>query len=177
MTYFPFPKMAQGRHGVGEVGTTVYSVPEGYARLLGKAFPTKASRAEARRKFGEKRLPFAGPDGDGFALVEDKDDAARPGRMAASAADDAIRGFHSVAMRLRDGGATEELLKFMGYEQVDKDGVKRLAVKNGNGADVIDIETLPNIAACASPISAPARCIMSPSPSRTAPSSSKCARR
>ena len=29
MTYFPFPKMAQGRPGTGEVGTTVYSVPEG----------------------------------------------------------------------------------------------------------------------------------------------------
>ena len=30
--------------------------------------------------------------------------------------DQAIRGFHSVAMRLRDEGATSELLKFMGYE-------------------------------------------------------------
>ncbi len=37
MTYFPFPNIGKGRHGVGEVGTTVFSVPEGYARLLGKA--------------------------------------------------------------------------------------------------------------------------------------------
>ena len=35
----------------------------------------------------------------------------------------------------------------MGYEEVDKSGnVKRLAVKNGNGADVVDIETLPSAA-------------------------------
>src|SRR4029450_4546239 len=29
MTYFPFPDIGKGRHGVGEVGTTVFSVPEG----------------------------------------------------------------------------------------------------------------------------------------------------
>ena len=29
MTYFPFPNIGKGRHGVGEVGTTVFSVPEG----------------------------------------------------------------------------------------------------------------------------------------------------
>ncbi|TIW24363.1 MAG: ring-cleaving dioxygenase, partial [Mesorhizobium sp.] len=61
--------------------------------------------------------------------------------------DEAIRGFHSVALRLKDGGATEELLKFMGYEEVDTFGtVKRLAVKNGNGANIVDIESLPGAA-------------------------------
>lgn len=29
MTYFPFPNMPRGRAGTGEVGTTVFSVPEG----------------------------------------------------------------------------------------------------------------------------------------------------
>ena len=39
-------------------------------------------------------------------------------------ADHAIRGFHSVAMRLRDEGATAELMKFMGYQEFErKDGV------------------------------------------------------
>lgn len=34
----------------------------------------------------------------------------------------------------------------MGYDQVDaKDGVLRLGIPGGNGADVIDIETMPNI--------------------------------
>ena len=33
----------------------------------------------------------------------------------------------------------------MGYEEVDKSGdVRRLAIKGGNGADIIDIETLPD---------------------------------
>jgi IS30 family transposase len=35
----------------------------------------------------------------------------------------------------------------MGYEEVDKaDGVRRFAIPHGNGADFIDVETLPNIA-------------------------------
>ncbi len=28
MTYFPFPQMPRGRAGTGEVGTTVFSVPQ-----------------------------------------------------------------------------------------------------------------------------------------------------
>ncbi len=94
--------------------------------------------------FGERRLLFAGPDGDGFALVEARDDARAPWSKAGVPVDAAIRGFRSAALRLRDADATEELLKFMGYETVDQSGaVKRLAIKGGNGADVIDLETLP----------------------------------
>ncbi len=77
------------------------------------------SRGEA---FGEQRLAFAGPDGDGFALVEDKADSRVPWAKGGIPADEAIRGFHSVSLRLKDGGATEELLKFMGYQEVDKSG-------------------------------------------------------
>ncbi len=29
MTYFPFPDIARGRPGTGEVGTTLFSVPKG----------------------------------------------------------------------------------------------------------------------------------------------------
>ena len=35
----------------------------------------------------------------------------------------------------------------MGYDEIAKaDGVRRFAVPNGNGADFIDVETMPNIA-------------------------------
>ncbi|MER8914803.1 VOC family protein [Mesorhizobium sp. M0761] len=145
MTYFPFPDIARGRHGVGEVGTTAYSVPAGTLGYWEKRFADEGVAGVSREEtFGEKRLAFAGPDGDGFALVEDKADSRAPWLKGGIPADEAIRGFHSVSLRLKDGGATEELLKFMGYEQVDKSGsVSRLAIKNGNGADVVDIESLP----------------------------------
>jgi glyoxalase family protein len=47
-------------------------------------------------------------------------------------------------MTLRDGGATGELLQYMGYQKVDTQGdVTRYAIAGGNGADVIDLEVLP----------------------------------
>jgi glyoxalase family protein len=148
MTYFPFPNIGPGRAGTGEVGTTVFSVPQGslgyWADRLTKNSVDGLKRDES---FGQKRLHFAGPDGDGFSLVEVANDSRIPWKSSGVDGDHAIRGFHSVALRLRDEGATSELLKFMGYETVDKsDGVTRLAVPGGNDASVIDLETMPNIA-------------------------------
>lgn len=146
MTYFPFPNAARGRAGTGEVGVTNFSVPQGtldfWQKRLVDAGVGGISTSEL---FGEKRLSFEGPDGDGFALIETKDDARAPWTNGGVGNDEAIRGFHSVSMRLQDGGATAELLRFMNYEEVDRSGaVRRFAVKGGgNGADVIDVETVP----------------------------------
>ncbi len=148
MTYFPFPHIARGRPGTGEVGTTVFSVPEGSLDWW-----RRSSRSRRRRRFrsgesfGQKRLSFAGPDGDGLALVEDKNDVRLPWTQGGIDADKAIRGFHSASLRLRDEGATQELLKFMGYEAAGTHGgIKRLVRSGGNGADFIDVETLPGAA-------------------------------
>eukprot|EP01031_Cornospumella_fuschlensis_P000963 gene963-1209_t len=139
--------MPRGRAGTGEVGTTVFSVPEGalgfWRERLAKLGVTGLKEEQT---FGEKRLNFAGPDGDGFALVEVRDDKRAPWTDGGVSGDHAIRGFHSAAMRLRDEGATAELLKFMGYEELGrKDGVTRLILPGGNGAGLIDLETMPNL--------------------------------
>jgi glyoxalase family protein len=148
MTYFPFQNIARSRPGTGEVGETLFSVPQGSLPFWSDRFAALGvDGLESDEAFGEKRLHFAGPDGDGFALVEARDDRRRPWTHGGIAEDHAIRGFHSASLRLRDDGATAELLKFMGYEEVDKaDGVRRFAMANGNGADFIDVETMPNIA-------------------------------
>ena len=145
MTYFPFPHIIRGRPGTGEVGTTVFSIPEGSLDFWERRFAAAGVGDLARgESFGQKRLSFRGPDGDGLALVEVPGDSRAPWTEGGVNNDEAIRGFHSATLRLRDGGATEELLKFMGYESVDSsNGVKRLAIAGGNGADFIDIETLP----------------------------------
>lgn len=147
MTYFPFPQMPRGRAGTGEVGTTVFSVPEGALGFWRERLSSLGvSGLKDEETFGEKRLNFAGPDGDGFALVEVRDDPRAPWTDGGVSQDHAIHGFHSAAMRLRDEGATAELLKFMGYEELDrKDGVTRLIMPDGNGAGLIDLETMPNL--------------------------------
>ncbi len=147
MTYFPFPGMARGRPGTGEVGSTNFAVPKnalGYwsdrLRVLGIV------GLEQDEAFGQRRLRFAGPDGDGLALIEVDDDRRSPwsGPVDAGAA---IRGFHSVTLRLRDAGATAELLTLMGYEKRDDaDGAMRFILPQNNGAGIIDVEIPPNIA-------------------------------
>lgn len=146
MTYFPFPGAARGRPGTGEVGVTAFSVPEGALPFWEERLATHGvSGIEGSTLFGEKRLAFAGPDGDGFALVETRDDERAPWTGNGVDEDAAIRGFHSVSMRLADAGATAELLGFMNHEEIEKDGaVRRFRVRDGgNGAGIVDVETLP----------------------------------
>lgn len=145
MTYFPFPDIGRGRPGTGEVGTTVFSVPKGSLGYWERRLADHgASALKQGETFGEKRLAFEGPDGDGFALVETQDDPRSPWTGNGVDADHAIRGFHSVAMRLQDSAQTAELLSFMGYEERERSGnTRRFAVPGGNGADIIDVESLP----------------------------------
>lgn len=145
MTYFPFPHIGQGRPGVGEVGTTVFSVPEKslgfWKQRLGAAGVEGLSEDES---FGAPRLQFTGADGDSFALVEHKGDDRKPWLSAGIPEEAAIRGFHSTMLRLKDDGATAELLRFMGYEEAEGSaGVRRFLVNGGRGAGTIDIETAP----------------------------------
>ena len=139
-TYFPFPGARPGARGTGEVGTVAYSVPEG-------ALGWWAGRLEGAREetaFGERRLAFEGPDGEAFALVERPGDDRAPW-TAEVPGDVAIRGFDGAHMRVSDGGATDELLRFMGYEAAGTRGaVTRYAVAGGNGADRVDVEVLPD---------------------------------
>lgn len=147
MTYFPFPNIVRGRPGTGEVGETVFSVPEGSLEFWKQRFAEKGVEGVVSEEaFGEKRLRFTAVDGDHFALVEAKDDARSAWTGGSVAGDEAIRGFAGATLRLRDSGASEELLKFMGYEHADTSkGIKRFVIPGGNGADVIDLQTLPNM--------------------------------
>jgi glyoxalase family protein len=146
MTYFPFPDIAPGKPGVGEVGTTVFAVPEGalayWKERLAKHGVAGLSEDQS---FGARRLHFTGADGDSFALLETADDPRAPWTGSDVPEQHAIRGFHSTMLRLKDDGATAELLKFMGYRDAEtRDGVRRMLRENGNGAHVVDIETFPS---------------------------------
>lgn len=149
MTYFPFPNMIKGTQGTGEIGETVFSVPVGSLSFWQDRLATYDVQGLALREpFGENRLSFKNPDGEGFALAEVAGDARLAWTQNGIGEDHAIRGFHSAGVRLRDDGAMAELLEFMGYQKVDAQGrVTRYAIQNGTGADTIDLETLPDVAA------------------------------
>ncbi|MFQ1702015.1 VOC family protein [Loktanella agnita] len=144
MTYFPFPNAGRGRPGTGEIGRTSFSIPTGTAEAWKERLATfDAQGIASDTRFGQTRVLFEGPDGDGFALVESDDDRT-PWTGNGVSAEMAIRGFHSADMRLRDGGMSAELLQFMGYEKAESaDNVTRFIVPGGNPANAIDIEVMP----------------------------------
>lgn len=146
MTYFPFPGMAHGRPGAGEVATTAFSVPADTRDFWQERLSAHgAAGLQHEERFGEKRLTFAGPDGESFVLVEVNGDERKPWTGGGVAADRAIRGFHSASLRLRDTGATEELLVLMGYAAADQAGnLRRFVVPKGNNAHSVDLEALPD---------------------------------
>jgi len=146
MTHFPFPHIARGRPGAGEVGQTVFAVPKGSLGYWEDRLAADGTgNLEWSESFGQNRLSFRAPEGDEMALVEVENDVRLPWTGNGVDAEQAIRGFHSVSLRLRDGGATEELLKYMGYDNLEtRDGIKRLIRPDGNGADLVDLEVLPD---------------------------------
>ncbi|MEM9708277.1 MAG: VOC family protein [Pseudomonadota bacterium] len=142
MTYFPFPLAARGKPGIGEVGTTAFSVPMGSLDAWGVRLGERGVKGLARdTQFGTDQITFQGPDGDAFALVETETESTSPWTGNGIGEGMAITGFHSAALRLDEAGATAELLRFMGYEAALKDGGRtRYVVPGGNAANVIDIE-------------------------------------
>lgn len=145
MTYFPFDHMMRGRPGVGEVGETQFAIPKGTLSYWKDRLTSQGvAGLKADTIFGANRLRFSGPDGDGLALVEKADDGRSAWTGAGVPDDAAIRGFAGARLSLRDTAAMEELLGFMGYQRAEKEGnVTRLVIPNGNGADTIDLEALP----------------------------------
>lgn len=144
MTYFPFEGMKRGTRGIGEVSVTEFAVPEG---SLGYWQTQLADKGFVRQKketvFGETRLSFEGPDGDGFALVE-TEDRGRTGWTGSDVPETAaVFGFNGARFSLHNAGATGELLKFMGYQKAETDGnLTRYVIEGGNAADTIDLEEL-----------------------------------
>ncbi len=147
MTYFPFRHAAPGRPGTGEVSQTVFAVAKGvlpFWKVRLAQLGVQGLVEETR--FGERRLTFKAPDGDAFALVEVEDDLRKGWAGAGVQQDEAVRGFHSATLRLRDGTETGELLAFMGYEASETEGsLTRYRAKIGNGADFIDIDVQPGL--------------------------------
>jgi glyoxalase family protein len=143
-TSFPFGTRAgRGRRGVGEAGETQFSVPVGslgaWEERLGAFGPVRREE-----RFGEGRLAFEGPDGEGLALVE-RDDPREPWADMVGA-DMAIRGFRGATLTLRDAAATKTVLEAMGYAEAGREGtVTRMRVGGGNPADVIDLDTRPDL--------------------------------
>ena len=144
MTYFPFGRMPRGTRGAGEVGVTEFAVPKGslgywQTRLVDKGMIRQSEDVA----FGEKRLSFDGPDGDGFAVVETEDRGRTPWTGVDVPETAGVFGFNGARFRRKDASATGELLEYMGYQKADTQGnLTRYIIEGGNAADTIDLHQI-----------------------------------
>ena len=146
MTYFPYGQMPRGRRGTGEVGITEFAVPNGSLPFWKDRLSKKdVTGLVEDTSFGESRLSFDGPDGDGFALVESDPQGRSAWGGNGVSEDVGVLGFRGARFRLQDAAATGELLTYMGYQKAETQGeVARYIVEGGNASDTIDLEQIPS---------------------------------
>jgi len=127
MTFFPWEDLRQGAVGSGQVSRTAFRVPDGSLDYWEARFDEYGVDHDERvERFGEEVLPFSDPDGLPVELVAvdvPEDDPTVPWTEFVPA-EHAIRGFHSVTLRLADPEPTTDLLRTMGFEAV---GTERAA--------------------------------------------------
>lgn len=142
MTFFPWVGMPKGQAGVGEVGVTQFSVPEGSLDYWKNRVETKGGRVlQEGIGFGERQVLAEDPDGLSFSLAEKSNDSRAPWIGNDVSEDAAVRGFHGVTLTLADKKPTADLLTgLMGYEHVGTQGnLSRYRSLNTGEANVVDI--------------------------------------
>jgi glyoxalase family protein len=147
-TTFPYKGhgVRAGTKGVGQVVTTVFSVPVGSLEFWRTRF-RKASVAfsDIEAHFGEPAVAFNDPSGLRFEFVANDRDT-RAGWTGTIAANAAIRGLHSVAMEVRQAGPSIDFLtKVLGYHVVAEAGNRTRVVAMGNvPGHLIDLIEVPD---------------------------------
>jgi glyoxalase family protein len=143
MTHFPFPNAGRGAQGTGETGHVAFSIPPGSADDWAAHLAAHDVPVTREALFGETRLALTGPDGERLVLVEAEDDR-KPWEGLPEAM--AIRGLHSVSLRVADRDEMLPLLHFMGFAETGREGaVTRLADETGGPAHIVEIEHRPDL--------------------------------
>ena len=143
LTFFPWPRVKQGKNGVGMATEIGYSVPEGSLDFWQERFEKHGVEfGKIREQFGEQYLPFRDPDGLNLKLIVTKhQDNREAWETDEIKSDVALKGFHSVTLTLFNVGPTASILTdIFDYELEEKSGefyrYKTSAVEN---AAIIDI--------------------------------------
>lgn len=142
LTFFPHANAAPGRVGIGQVGETVFAVPEASIGFWTERFIAHGvSFTTPEKRFGETMLPFQDRDGTRLALValpSARDVPAWTGDGVGAA--HAIRGIRSVTMWIAAGDRSAAVLtKGLGFRELAREGnfVRFSAGQEGLAAPVM----------------------------------------
>ncbi len=144
MTFFPWPGARRGRGGTGQASATAFAVPAGALRAWRARLQSHGVVVgEPTERFGETVLTFSDPDGLPLELIGQAAPGAAPAGSAL-AADQAIRGFHSVTLAVRDHTATGAALAALGFALSATAGQRqRWTLGTGALASTVDVLALP----------------------------------
>src|SRR5262249_20106092 len=122
LTFFPWPHVARGQIGTGQVTAIAFDMPRASLDFWLTRLHDQAVRmGDIEDRFGEEIIRFEDPDGLPLELVAVPH---APNRSIATsnavAAEHALRGFHSATLSERDSAPTGRLVEFMGFTKVNE---------------------------------------------------------
>ena len=147
-TTFPYKDQGVrvGAKGAGQVVTTSFSVPASSLAFWQDRLRNNGVQfREEPGRFGEDALQFPDPSGLWFELVGSDKDGRTPWTGNGVEAANAIRGLHSVTMRVRSLDATRTLLtEVLGYKvQNEGEGRTRFTAGGDTPGHTIDVHVDP----------------------------------
>ncbi|MBC7887482.1 MAG: ring-cleaving dioxygenase [Ferruginibacter sp.] len=148
LTFFPWEGIGAGRTGTGMATEIGYSVPAGSLEFWADRFKQfKVKQDIAVESFGEKSLSFTDPDGLKINFIEPKQvDERAPWETKEVTGKEAVKGFHSIVLTLKNIKPTAELLvDVLGYRLLEQDGNRYRFITGAiENAAVVDLVESPD---------------------------------
>jgi len=146
LTFFPWEDIGEGRTGTGMATEIGYSVPAGSLEFWKERFDNAGVKhGEISQRLGEQFLPFQDPDGLNINLIVSGDNRT-PWTTDEISAQYAIRGFHSVTLKLRSIKPTATILTdIFGYQLSQQEGARSRYITDAvENASIVDLVEAPS---------------------------------
>jgi glyoxalase family protein len=123
MTTFPYSRL-QGRRGSGQVKATAFTVAKGTLPFWKDHLKRhKLEQQPIAERFGQSFIRFPHPSGLEFEVIEDTDDRREGWTTPEIGLGEAVRGFHSTVLSVREVPETERFfVDALGFRKTGADG-------------------------------------------------------
>lgn len=149
MTTFPYRQAGlKARKGSGQVKITSYTAREASLEFWLKRFETLGvEHGPIVERFGQKRIEFTHPSGLEFEIVGDDNDQREGWITDEISEENAVRGFHSVTMSVREVAEQSRFLtEGLGYRMTGQEGdFYRFEIGEGGAARTIFLIHEPDV--------------------------------
>ncbi|MCU0315933.1 MAG: ring-cleaving dioxygenase [Fimbriimonadaceae bacterium] len=145
ITFFPYGGARQGRVGTGQVVATAFIIPKGSLDFwVSRLSESNVNFALQESRFGDRVILLDDPDAMPVELIESQaPDNLLGDQAGAVPAEYAIRGFHSVTLKVGRWDETVRMLvDVMGFRRVGQEG-ERLRLESGDGGASTIVDLIP----------------------------------